>query len=352
MKPDQNRMTGIKDIAEVLGISIGTVDRALHARPGVSPVTRAKVLAVAEKLRYKPNIAARSLKLSRSLRIAVYLPEEIASYFDPIRAGIQAAAAATTGVLITLDFRNYLRLGEGVQSLLEKDLAKNYDGIIVVPGNPRQIDPILRKFDERGTAIVCLSSDAPNSPHLVTVCADAYACGCIAAELLTISLGQRGSVAVITGSLKVQNHAEKVRGFAATLAVMAPRLQLLAVVESHDQTKVAYRETAALLKQNPGLNGLYISTANSISVMQAIEDHGSLGRIRVVATDLFPELISQIESGNVLATIHQRPFTQGKVAFESLLRFLTERTRPKSSITRLAPHIVLRSNLSLFSDPM
>ena len=59
------RSPGIKEIAAALKISIGTVDRALHGRPGVSPKTRAQVLKMAEKLNYRPNIAARSLKLNR-----------------------------------------------------------------------------------------------------------------------------------------------------------------------------------------------------------------------------------------------------------------------------------------------
>lgn len=68
---------------------------------------------------------------------------------------------------------------------------------------------------------------------------------------------------------------------------------------------------------NPHLNGIYINTANSLPVMRAIEEHGLLGRIRVVATDLFPELVPLIESGSIVATLHQRPFTLGKLALES-----------------------------------
>jgi LacI family transcriptional regulator len=68
----------------------------------------------------------------------------------------------------------------------------------------------------------------------------------------------------------------------------------------------------------------------------------------VVATDLFPEMIPLIESGMVFATLHQRPFTQGKMAFEALSRYLIHGSRPRP-VTKLPPHIVLRSNLSLFS---
>ena len=84
------KVAGIRDIANALGTSIGTVDRALHGRSGVSARTKARVLRMAEQMGYKPNIAARSLKLNRSLRIAAVLPREIAAFFDPLRQGIQA----------------------------------------------------------------------------------------------------------------------------------------------------------------------------------------------------------------------------------------------------------------------
>ena len=80
------KIAGIREIAEALGTSIGTVDRALHDRPGVSPKTKAHVLRMADQLGYKPNIAARSLKLNRKLRIAAVLPREIAAFFGPAYA--------------------------------------------------------------------------------------------------------------------------------------------------------------------------------------------------------------------------------------------------------------------------
>lgn len=351
MKQDRSSPAGIKAIAEALKVSIGTVDRALHARPGVSPETRARVLRMAEKLNYRPNVAARSLKLNRRLRLAVHLPEQIASFFDPLRDGVRAAAAASLGVGVDLDFRTYPRLGEGEIELLEEDLERRYDGIILTVGNPRRIDPLLRQLALRKMPVVCVASDAPHSPRLASVSVDAFVSGGIAAELLAMALVQNGSVAAVTGSLSTQDHGEKLRGFAATLAVMAPHLHLLPAVESHERPQHAYRETLALLNRNPRLNGIYINTANSLPVLRALEERALLGHVQVVTTDLFPELIPLIESGSILATLHQRPFTQGKIAFEVLMHHLIDHAKPKI-VTKLAPHIVLRSNLGLFSELM
>jgi LacI family transcriptional regulator len=73
------------------------------------------------------------------------------------------------------------------------------------------------------------------------------------------------------------------------------------------------------------------------------------GRVRLITTDLFNELVPLIGSGKILATLYQRPFTQGKLAFETLCRYLVEGVQPEP-ITRLAPHIILRSNLPLFLE--
>lgn len=339
----------IKDIAQALGISIGTVDRALHGRSDISPATRGRVLKKAGELGYRPNIAARSLKLNRRLRIGIYFPREINSFFDPLRSGVRAAAEASTGVNVELVFRTFPRLDKGDVELLTADTSENFDGVLVAPGNPDRIGPKLNALVRRGVAVVCVASDAPRSERLASVTADAHASGAIAAELFSRTIQKVGQLATITGDLTTLDHAEKLRGFAANLAVFAPHLSLLPAIESHEKPNEAYRQAASLLSRKPYPLGIYISTANSIPVLRALEEKHLLGEVQVISTDLFPELVPYIGSGKILATLYQRPFTQGKTALDLLFRHLIEGTTPEIH-TRLAPHIILRSNLGLFAS--
>jgi LacI family transcriptional regulator len=342
------KAAGIKDIARALNISIGTVDRALHERTGVSLKTKARVLQMAEQLGYKPNLAAQALKLNRRIEIGVVLPKEISHFFDPLRAGIRAAADATVGLHVKVTFHEYPRLGQGDAEMLEARLKERFDGIIFTPGNPRKLDPIIHRLTGYGTAMLCVTSDAPGSGRIGFVSAHAYTSGALAAELLAHKLTRKSHVATITGELTTLDHAEKLRGFAATLAMLAPHLSLLPAVESHERPKEAYRQTLALLRGDTKPQGLYISTANSTPVLQALEEEGLLGKVQVVTTDLFQDLVPLIEAGKILATLYQRPFTQGKVAFESLITYLLE-DKKTSPMIRLAPHIIFRSNLPLFT---
>jgi LacI family transcriptional regulator len=195
--------------------------------------------------------------------------------------------------------------------------------------------------------MLCVASDAPDSRRISSVMVDAYISGALAAELLSHKLQSPSRVATITGDLATFDHAEKLRGFAATLAMLAPHLSLLPVIESHESAEDAYRQSIALLKAKTRPDAIYISTANSIPVIRALEELKLLGRVQVITTDLFPELVPLLESGKVLATLYQRPEAQGKTALETLVAHLTNKDKTVK-VHRFAPHIILRSNLPLF----
>lgn len=340
---------GIKQIADALGISIGSVDRAIHGRPGVSPKTRDRVLKLAEKLNYRPNLAARNLKLNRHIRIGVFLPQQIASFFDPMRAGIRSASSENTNASIEVQFFSFPRLGEGDLKCMIQHQWHQFDGVILAPGSPAQVSEITGTLPQDSVPMVFVATDAARTPRLSSVAIEPAISGGIAAELLGQILRENRTVIAITGDLSIQDHSEKLQGFAAGLALHAPHLTLLPAIESHESQQDARRATRELLKRHPDLGGMYINTANSIPVLKAIEESGRLGRIRIIATDLFPELATYIEAGHVFASLNQRPFTQGRMAFELLSRYLIGGIAPKRRI-RLAPHIVLRSNLGLLMD--
>jgi LacI family transcriptional regulator len=348
---DEPKSVSIKHMAEALNISIGTVDRALHGRRGVSEKTKARVLKMAEQIGYKPNLAAQALKLNRRISIGVVLPKHISYFFDPLRAGIRAAADSAVGSQISIEFHDYPRIGTGDIEALKTAHARKHDGIIFLPGDIQRFGPLIRLISRSGTAMMCVGSDAPDTGRVGSVSTHAYVSGSIAAELLTHRLPRKANVAILTGELSTLDHAEKLSGFAATLAVQAPHLTLLPTLEGHEKPKEAYRQALALMRQKDRPEGLYLSTANSMAVIQALQELGQLGKVQIVATDLFQELAALIKSNKVMATLYQRPFTQGRLAFENLLAYLTRR-EVEPPIVHLAPHIVLKCNLQLFTSKL
>jgi DNA-binding LacI/PurR family transcriptional regulator len=67
-------VTGIRDLARHLDISIGTVSRALNGKSDVNPQTRQRVFEAAAKLGYSPNQSGRSLRRGRTDLVGVIIP--------------------------------------------------------------------------------------------------------------------------------------------------------------------------------------------------------------------------------------------------------------------------------------
>ena len=344
-RPSGSSPIGIKDIARELGISTGTVDRALNGKPDVSVATRARVLDLAEKLGYTPNLAARFLQSRKAVRISVHLPRRIALFWDALREGIREAAVPY-GHALHVDYRTYPSLGDGDIPLLEQAIADGTDGLIIAPGNPAALAPHLKEAARRNIPVVCVVTDAPDSPRLLSVSADPFTVGAVAGELLGRFLPGGGQVAFFTGWLATQDHADKLRGFVSSLSATSPGLAIGPIVEAHEDEREGHRRTREVLHAHPNLKGIYISTVNSLPVLRAAEQEGRLAGLTVVTTDLFPELVDWIRAGKVAATVYQRPLTQGRVALQALYQYLHHRKRlaPRQ---RVVPYLVMRSNLDL-----
>ena len=342
------RPAGIKDIARALGISIGTVDRAIHGRGGINAITKERVLKMAQTLGYRPNLAARYLKAPRQIRVSVNLPARIGSFFDAVRAGIRDASSPFQAG-VDLHFRTHPALGEGDEELFREALEDSSKGIIIAPGHPAQLKIWIRRAAQRRIPVVCVSTDAPGTERLTAVSADPFVSGAMVAELLHLTVRDPGTVGVFTGDLSTIDHSEKVRGFKQSLSSLNGSLVVSEVIETHDDETAAYEQTRKLLARNRSLKAIYVSTANSVTTIQALEDLDPERRIAVVTTDLFPQLVPFLKSGRILATIYQRPEAQGRMAFEALYNFIAEGKCPPQRI-KLNPHIVMRSNLELFLD--
>jgi len=82
----------IKDIALALKLSPSTVSRALRDGYEISEETKKLVVAYAEKVNYKSNPIALSLKNKRSYAIGIVVPELANSFFSQAIAGIESIA--------------------------------------------------------------------------------------------------------------------------------------------------------------------------------------------------------------------------------------------------------------------
>jgi len=339
--------TTLLDIAKSLGISTGTVHRALHNHTDINPLTKTKVVQMAKDLGYRPNRAARYLSRKQKLRISVNTLKGTTSFWDEVRAGIEQEAKSLAMEGVEIEYRTYPQLGEGEEEAFEAALKSGVNGIILFPSRPKSLRRWIRRSSRAAVPVVCIATDAPNTGRLAIVSIDTMVSGSLAADLLGRFLKGTGKVAVTLSDLAITEHAEKVRAFQSTLQSFYPSMQVQVPVEDHDIESEAYDKCRQLFRDHPDLTGAYVTTEASIPVLDAARDAGIIDNLTIITTDLFPALVDEIRSGAVSATIYQRPQTQGTMAFRVLHQFLVDGECPSHQVA-LAPHLVMRGNLDFF----
>ena len=82
----------VKQIAELAGVSRGTVDRALNGRGNVRPEIEKKILAIAQEMGYTPNRAGKALAYQRkNLSFGMIANAEGNEFFDEVLRGARTA---------------------------------------------------------------------------------------------------------------------------------------------------------------------------------------------------------------------------------------------------------------------
>lgn len=145
-----NKKPTIQDIAQLAGVGPGTVSRVLNDHPNVSDKTRAKVLAVIERMGYRPSFSARHMRTQRSHLIG-FLSDEVATapYAGAIILGAQEAAWQEQRILLVVNVGyDAVMMDQVIETFLEREVegiiyAAMYHRPVELPEKIAQVPVVL-----------------------------------------------------------------------------------------------------------------------------------------------------------------------------------------------------------------
>ncbi|WP_183561026.1 LacI family DNA-binding transcriptional regulator [Mucilaginibacter sp. SP1R1] len=118
----------IKQIAEILKISVSSVSRALHDHPSIGLTTRAKVKKLAGELNYDPNQTAISFQKGKTYTIGVILPELSEAFFSAAISAIEDTAYKRNYTILLAQSHDEQ---EKEKQLIEKMKNHRVDGLLI-----------------------------------------------------------------------------------------------------------------------------------------------------------------------------------------------------------------------------
>ncbi len=142
-----------KDIARICGVSRGSVDRALHDKPGISRATREKVLRVSREVGYRVDLLARGLVKGKTSAIGVVVFDLAHEFFaELVSAIMDCARAAGYFAHVALSGKDR---GEETAAL-ERLAGLNVDGFLILPvGKGREFERYLSSLNR---PLVCIAN--------------------------------------------------------------------------------------------------------------------------------------------------------------------------------------------------
>ena len=339
----------IYDVSEKLGISTATVNRAINNKPKVSEKTKKLVLQTAKEMGYTPSRTASSLSRT-PVRIGFIITCEIYDFLIEVEKGVRQAYSELydfnlQGEILILSER---LPGDDFVNQIKAFADKGFDGIIMLPNTDDRITRVACSYiNRKGIQLATIVSDV-NVKRLFSIRNNGVIAGEMAAELLSYMVQDNRPIAMVTGNKDSVVHAETIVGFNEFVAHNSGKMNFVGVYEHQDDPDIAYFLANKIVNDYPDIGGIYLGSANSVTFCKRICELGLGGKIKIVASDVFPDLTDLIRKGIVNATIFQNPYMQGKRAVQCMFEYLAESKKLKNDSIHLDPQIVLSCNLDLF----
>ena len=332
----------IADVAARASVSTATVSRVLAGLGGARPETRARIVAAAQELGYRPSGVARSLKL-RTTRTLGLVITDIGNPFFPelVRAVEDAARERGFAVLLC----NAAEDAEREAAYLELLAGRRVDGVVIASsGVGERHSAWLTTAPIPVVLVNCASATA----SLPTILSDNRRGGALAVEHL-LALGHR-RIGHVTAPARNEAAADRLQGARDAMRSAGLDARTLVVVEGDGHVAGGAAAATQLLARDPSITGVF--AYNDLTAIGAIRG------IRAFGLDV-PHDVSVVGFDDVdlaayadppLTTVAQRTAEMGRWAVATLLDRLDGGSRAAAQTLTLDVRLEVRGSTAVARD--
>lgn len=336
-----------QQIAELAGVSRGTVYRALNNSGPVKPEVAVRIRRIAEELGYRPNRAGRLLvRANRPLKLAVIIQSTETDFMANICDLIEAAQPqfADLGAEVVVFPTTKINVDHQLE-LLDKIQADGFDGLALTPAEDERICDRIDELVNAGIPVVTFNTDIAGTRRLCYVGQDSYQAGRTCAGLMAAITEASGEILMITGHLSNRSHQRRIDGFRFEIRESFPNLITLPLERGNDDQEQAYRIVVETLKEHPRLRGIYASANGQAGISRALRDTGMKDQVRFICHDLTEENTANLNAGLIDFLVDQDARSQAIRPLEILINHLLSDTIPAEEFQLTKIEIYNRYNL-------
>ncbi|MBO4639121.1 MAG: substrate-binding domain-containing protein [Treponema sp.] len=310
----------LAEIAEYANVSVGTVDRVIHNRKGVSEKTKKLILEIIDKYGYQPNPIASQLKSNKPLVIGVLLPylETGCDYYRNLFDGMNQAVKQLNPFKIELKLIDFDRNipGDAIKKCTPF-LEQPFDALITTPVVPEDHMEIISKLGDK--PFVYIDTPLGTTQPLVTISQNPYKGGYCAGRIMRM-FQNGGKFACVRMYSSAYNLRERVRGFTDYIQKDAGSTVLDELYTGVTDAGY-YNFMKELFQKHNDIKGIFVPHAEVNLTAYFLVDQGLKSRVTVIGYDLVEQNRQGLLDGSIDCIIGQRPEQQGLEAVYKLYQY-------------------------------
>lgn len=306
-----------KQIAAQSGLSLATIDRALHQRGRVHPQTQQRIRqAMADlELQYKAGLAqGRTLWFD----VILHTPQR---FSELVREAFISQIASFASFRIQLRFHCFEQIGVAQLDALLKKCGSDSHGIILKAMHDPALEPTLAVLLKQRVPVVTIVTDLPESARLRYIGMDNASAGEAAAFLMSRWL-KRGNARImaVTGSDDFTGEQERIAGFRRAMSRFDAGCTVKVVAGGFGIDAEMYHSVSAALAEELPPDGLYTVGGGNGGILQALAERG-IRPDAIIAHDLDRENRALLQAGQIDVLIEHNLQLDAQHAFRTLLGF-------------------------------
>ena len=309
-------------------VSVGTVDRVIHGRSGVSESSRKRVEEILKQLDYQPNMYASALASNKKYAFACLLPlHEKGEYWTDVETGIHNAVETYSDFNVAVhlsyyDPYDYHSFAEASGQIL----ALEPDGVMFAPTVPQYTKPFTDELTQHNIPYIYIDSNIKEEPALSFYGQNSHQSGYFAARMLMLLAGEDAQEIVIfrkinEGIVGSNQQERREIGFREYMQEHHPacriwELDLHAKRDSEEHTdagrvlpKASYRKER---------NHLQLQSIHH----RGIPAEEAEKRLHLMGYDLLQRNVDCLKQGSIFFLIAQQPTLQGFDGIKALCEYL------------------------------
>ncbi len=339
-------MATIKEIAQLAGVSRGTVDRVLNNRGSVNENTANKVLEIARALNYKPNLAGiRLAAQKKNIKLGVIICPSSNPFFERILKNITQKSEELSCYNCSITVKQVAFDATMQYDAINALLKEGIHGLAICPVNTTLIHNKIEELSDMGIPVVTYNTDLENSSRIAYVGSDYFRCGETIAGLMRLMTHGNVNVGIVTGSADVLCHTERIAGFTKVIKETCPHIHISDTIYCNDDEIESYEQTPIMLNKHPEINALLFTAGGVYGGCRAVKAMNLTGKLSIFTFDAVTFFPSLLEDGTVLTSICQHPEIQGRRPIEILFNYLTSGELPRKEYQYTNLDIRIRENL-------